>query len=286
MKILTSIILIISFNVNAQQEPQFSMFWQNYSLFNPANSGLDYEHYANITYRNNWVKLENSPKVMSALYETKIDKFNSGIGVGFLRDRIGLQVSNRYYINYNYQISFNKSKLSLGLGTAYDIMQFNTDWLPPSGLGGTLDPNLPVGLKQGKLNLNFGAVYKLKRLKIGISLTQANQALYEKLSFKKAKHFFLLAQYRIQVVDKFEIIPTFYLKSDFIAGVWDLNMRFIYDKKYWIGFFYRQYKTIGFQAGFTIFNNFNLAYNYDLVSSPFAQYYGATHEFSLGVKLK
>ncbi len=68
---LTLILLVISLMGFSQQEPQFYMFWNNYSMFNPANTGLHYNHFGNMVYRTQRVGIEKQPITFTGIYGTK-----------------------------------------------------------------------------------------------------------------------------------------------------------------------------------------------------------------------
>lgn len=61
-KTILFVLLLIVTKVNAQQEPQFTMYWSNYSLYNPAASGIFSKHYVSVSGREQWVGFEGAPK--------------------------------------------------------------------------------------------------------------------------------------------------------------------------------------------------------------------------------
>src|SRR4051812_17678162 len=96
--------LIFSINSNAQQEPRSSFFWNNYMHTNPAMTGAVYKHQANAQWRNQWTKTNGAPTTLWVNYAAKIDQVNSGIGVSYEYDVIGLNKSHTALLSYAYHI--------------------------------------------------------------------------------------------------------------------------------------------------------------------------------------
>jgi type IX secretion system PorP/SprF family membrane protein len=289
-RIITIALLFVTLIGFSQQEPQFSLFWKNYSLFNPANTAVSNTHYANVSYRLEHLELTTNPQNVSANYEMKIKKINSGVGLGYLNQKIGLSTSQKMYLNYAYHLKLPKinGSISIGLSANYQIMKFTSSWNgPTTGYNSVLDPSLPKGASEGRLNVNSGLLFKTKKIEIGVSLTQINEPRFDKLNFSNSEHIFGMASYKFQLIKGLIYQPTIYFKSDYVAGVIELNNRFILKDKYFIGLMYRHDVAVGVQLGATLFTNFQIAYAYDLLTSPLTQYAkGGYHEMTLSFKIK
>jgi type IX secretion system PorP/SprF family membrane protein len=274
--IITSIITTIGFS---QSEPQYAMFWQNASLYNPAQTSTAYQHYANVNYRVQWVGIENNPKTLTAQYETKLKDNYGAIGVGYEHDLIGFTRSNKAYLNYAYHLEVKQvGVLSFGLGVAYERMKFKYGFATPSP---GPDPSLPIsGVSGDALNVNAGLFYKINNLELGVSSTQINQATIKKINFTNARHLFVYAGYNFHLSPKIELMPRFYYKSDFVAGIWEVNTQLKFDKKYWFGFTYRAKDGLGAQIGCDLKERFRIGYGIEFVTGPLANYGSDTHEIT------
>lgn len=287
MKRILIISLLISVKGLSQSEPQFNMFWNNYSMFNPANTGLHYKHYGNVTYLSQWDKVEGAPNSFTANYETKLEKINSGVGAGYLRDVIGLFTDNRFYLNYAYQLSFENSVLSFGSSLFFRRIGFNPNWYAPeTGTNSSLDPNLPIGAYDTKLNVNVGISYKREKLEIGLSTTQINEPNYTDVNFNGARHYFGLLSYQFKLTENLNLKPTLYYKTDGVVGVLDLNALFTLKNKYWLGLSVRSTSAFGGQLGIDIKEKLRIGYAYDYFNSDLSVYRNSTHEITLGILLK
>ncbi len=282
-KKITVLLLLTSVLSFGQQEPQFSMPWNNYSLYNPANTGVNNQHFSNITYRLAYLGISNNPQYITANYETKIDKINSGIGLGYIFDKKGVGESQKIRLNYAYHLTFkNNNSLSFGISGDYQLNKFNPNWNPPEF---PTDPNLPEAISQGKINLNGGLLFKTKRLEVGVGLTQINQPYFDNLNFTNQRHINVMASYKIQLITDLVYKPSIYFISDFIAGSLQINNQFVLKEKYFLGLMYRHTDAVGIQLGATFFKNFQIAYGFDLLTGPLTQFENS-HEVALTFRIK
>lgn len=289
-RILITLVLFTTTISLAQSEPQFTMFWNNYSMFNPANTGLHYKHYGNMVYRAQWDKVENAPNSFTGLYEAKLDSINSGVGVGYLRDVNGFFDNNRVYVNYTYHSKGNilGGNLSYGASIVYSQLKFNPNYIVIcDGCEVQPDSFLPVvGTSQGKLNLNFGVAYKRERLEVGLSSTQINQPFYDEINFQNARHYFGMVSYDFKLSQNFDLKPSLFIKGVGSFYSLDLNALLTFKKQYWLGVTYRKSDAFAFQGGIDIKEKFRLGYSYDLLTSALSNYTSGSHEIVLGILIK
>jgi len=299
LKLILFFVSITTFGFS-QQEPQFTQFWNNYSLFNPANTAVDHFYAINSNYRTRFVDQGEQPQLISVNFEGKMPNLNSGIGGGYIFNKIGFAKSNKIYLTYAYHLKFkNESILSVGASADFQIMSFNPVWnAPQTGTQTVLDPSLPSTAKDYGVNINAGVMYKTKKLKLGLSLTQINEILLEKVNFKNTRHLFALASYKFGK-GKFLYTPTISFKSNFQFSSIDFNNMFEYNKKIFLGFTYRHVDVFAFMLGYQFKFNKNqktringmlsktgvdalkLMYSYDINTGPLAPYGFNAHEISL-----
>jgi len=102
MKRIFLICCLVSFFGFTQTESQFDMYWNNYSMFNPANTGFEYNHFESAIYRSQWTGVEGTSNDVTALYSTKVNEINNGVGIGYMFVQIGNKNSNQLYFNFAY----------------------------------------------------------------------------------------------------------------------------------------------------------------------------------------
>lgn len=197
MKALTTILFIsLLSGYHAQQETFSSMFWNNYTLFNPAATGLFYKHQANVMYRDQWDKVNGAPRTFTANYNTKLDFLHGGIGANYVHDKIGFTNTDRINLNYSYHLQLGKEGV-LAAGISAGLIHSATD------------PSLPYSSQKGNaFTMNFGLVYKTERLNIGLSSTNLNEPTIKKLYYSFARHYYLNADYLFELTPHFDLKPA------------------------------------------------------------------------------
>ena len=267
----------------AQQEPQFTMYWNNYSLFNPAATGLFYANYASVCGRQQWTGFPGEPKTISVVYDCKLTKINSGIGINYFIDQLGLETNNKININYSYQIQFKKGGV-LSTGLAVGVLQKTIDYskviLPTPD---TLFPNNKI--TDYMPNINLGVMYKTPRFLFGLGVTQLTEPVSQKLNFKNARNCFLNCSYDISIAQYWDFKPGIYIKSDLTATQLDINLIARYDKKYWVGLTYRMSDAIAVMADIDILGKYRIGYSYDYTISTIKNYSSGSHEVVLALML-
>lgn len=255
-------------------------------MFNPANTGLHYKHYGNAVYRSQWDGVENAPNSFTGIYEAKLESINSGVGIGYLHDVIGLGSSKRIYLNYAYHLQLDNSLLSIGGAAVFNRLGFKEGWVTPDG-GAVFDPNLPVGAYDIKLNVNFGITYKRDKLEIGVSSTQINEPFYNDVNFQSTRYYMGMVAYQFELSKNIDLKPRFYIKSDGVASIMEVNTLFTLKNKYWMGLTYRHSDGIGIQAGIDFKEKFRIGYSYDFMTNKIIGQYGSgSHEIVFAILIK
>lgn len=308
---LTIGLVFISVLGISQQAPQFTQFWNNYSLYNPAYtaSGMEIIQFGS-NYRTDFDNSGNQPFIVSANYEHKIKSINSGVGLGCAFQRVGLMKSQNLYLNYAFHLPLPKLKGSLSIGVSADWqrMKFSTMWNgPTTGTNSSLDPSLPTGPVGHALNINSGVLFRSRKLKIGLSLTQINEPRLTKVNFTNARHLFALASYDFRIRNTVGYTPMVLFKSDFVSRTVELNNMFDYKKKVFLGASYRHTDAIAFQVGFqfkfftrsrgvseggkdsgTLKSSpdlFKVMYSYDISTGPLSHHGYNSHEISIAYRI-
>lgn len=264
----------------AQQEAQFTMFWNNYSSFNPAATGLFNKHYASVSGRHQWVGFGEEPITVNAVYDFKWNKINSGIGINYLYDQLGFEKNNEINLNYSYQMNFKKDRI-LSSGVSFGLLKKSIDFSKFIPLNPN-DPLLANSIKKDYFfNINVGFVFKTPHFLLGFSTTQINKTDSEILPFKNSRHYYLACSYNAMIRENFNFRPSILVKSDLASTQYDFNLITIYKKRVWAGFAYRITDAVAFMAGIDIKGKYRIGYSYDYTISKIANYSKGSHEIVL-----
>lgn len=279
-KLLTSALLFASCAM-AQQEPQFTQFWNALPYFNPATGAREYDHEAYVNVRDQWTKAYGNPSTQLLSYSTKLKGINSSVGGSYLHEDIGFTINHKAKFTYAYHLRLGrKSTLSLGVAAGVNYLK-NSDeiiWLYP--------PSSSFYAPSYGFTADFGVAYTWRGLDVGVSLTQLPQTKYTN-GYRDALHFFGYLGYDIQLSRLFKLRPQLFYKSDMNFQSLDLNMMAYYKNKIYTGVTFRNGDCWGFFAGWDIKERFRVSYAYDMWFSKLNNgIVGGTHEIGLGFLFK
>jgi len=267
----------------SQQESIFTQFWNTKQQFNPAFTGLELRHEAHAIGRWQWNGVNAAPDNQLLSYAAKINKWNSGLGLTYLHEKIGFIELNQVKANYSYNLIFNENhSLSFGVSGGFNLLKIEAYWIPPTTSN---DPMLPQNETSFGFTPDLGIAYKFKRLKTGFSVTQLVDSRSTS-NYTEARHYYLFANYSFGNEEKFQILPQVLLRTDLVKLSADINALMSYQNKYWLGLTWRTSDAICFTAGYTLLKKFNLSYSYDLTINKLSSISTGSHEIHLGFTLR
>lgn len=273
MKTILSIAFTFIFTLSFAQQ---DMFWNDYSNFNPAMSGFQYQQHGAISY-SDFLRSDWSGKELSANYNMRLAQ-KHGIGVNFSGySHTSFYNSSNVVANYNYQFDLNEAgKLSTGIGAGVNVLNINSH-------------NIPEPLTH--LQLNIGVGYKWKGLTAGISIQNIAQRRAQLIPgfFSKTKPVYAIhASYDFNLGKRFQLTPRAIFEHNY--GYTELNgaLSLTFDKKFSIGALYAFHNEIGFHAGWNIKEKFRVAYSVKSSFSSFTQSFLSytRQELTLGFQLR
>ena len=279
------VLVFIASGANAQQLPFTSQYMFNDYLINPAVGGsLNYMPIA-LSIRSQWVGLEGSPKTQFLSAHSKLGR-KIGVGGYVFRDEAGPINEQGIQLSYSYHIqTADKTFLAFGLGG----MLFNHS-IATSKL--KFDEPDDIALSNIKSDVapdaSFGILFYSDIFKIGFSVPQIFQNnLYENLSSDNqntlVRHYFLHGEMIFNVSDNFDIAPG--MLSKMVPGAppqFDVNVKGLYQKKYWLGLSYRHSESIVTMIGME-YQQFQIGYSYDITMTDIGDYSSGSHELYLAV---
>lgn len=285
--IRTLVLVFIASGTYAQQLPFTSQYMFNDYLINPAVGGsLNYMPIA-LSIRSQWVGLEGSPKTQFLSAHSKLGR-KIGVGGYVFRDEAGPITEQGVQLSYSYHIqTADKTFLAFGLGG----MLFNHS-IATSKL--KFDEPDDIALSNIKSDVapdaSFGILYYSESFKVGFSVPQIFQNnLYENLSSDNqntlVRHYFLHGEIIFNVNDNFDIAPGMLTKM--VPGAppqFDVNVKGLYQKKYWLGLSYRHQESIVTMVGME-YQQFQIGYSYDFTMTDIGDYSSGSHELYLAIRI-
>src|SRR5688572_8123360 len=102
MKKLSSILIICcALQVAAQQDPQFTQYWVNSALINPAHTSVNNNTSLNLSGRYQWTSMRGAPQTHTLSFMTKATE-KLGVGGSYVLDRIGPSLTNNVNLDLAY----------------------------------------------------------------------------------------------------------------------------------------------------------------------------------------
>ncbi|MBU0486498.1 MAG: type IX secretion system membrane protein PorP/SprF [Bacteroidetes bacterium] len=269
-----------------QQEPPFSNYESNLSIFNPALTGAEYKNFVTLVGRNQWIDFPHHPVTYSAVVESKWTAIRSGIGLNFLYDQLGFEESNHVYLNYAYHHPLRKNR-SISGGIAFGVYHNHIEidsLVSESSFFGTIEDPLLQQDPSGSVWMgNAGLLYRTYHVTVGFSLSQI--ALSRATGFiNPVVHCFFFAKYEIPLSYELKITPEFIYRTDQSSYLneFGLSIKF---RNFWMGGSLRNSSTWVGKVGVDIQKKFRIGYAYDYFT-PDPSRFGPTHEVVLGFVVK
>jgi type IX secretion system PorP/SprF family membrane protein len=294
--------------LRAQQLPVFSQYLFNGFLINPAYAGLDGYSAVNLTAREQWVGIPNSPKTYMVSYQTRflgksfvskgaaarqkmMSKYTSGrVGIGgvIYNDRNGLINRTGGQVTYAYHIKLDRHE-NISLAVSGLLYQFSIDRsrIQTENADRLIDNTI---LNMIIPDVGVGAVYTSETFYGGVSIDQLLQS-YLKLGGNKIdkeyrlyRQYYVTAGYRYDIDKETAIEPSCLIKvTNQFSYQLDLTTKVIFNRDYWAGLSYRTGSAIVLQAGVSV-ERFHFGYAFDYNLRSINKHGYGTHEFMIAYK--
>ena len=306
--IVAILLLIFTAGIKAQQLPLYSQYMFNKFLINPAVAGSDGYTSINLTAREQWLGIDNSPKTHSLSYQTRILKRSYiikstavkkkvfhpstggrvGVGGYVFDDRNGLVSRTGFQLTYAYHIWLDETQLSFGLsGTAFQF-RINDEELK---FYDQSEPLLSGDLRKTIFvpDANFGVYLLNSGYHVGFSVAQLFQS-YLKVGnaglsdYRMLRHYYLSGGYIFPLQNEFTLEPSILIKTtEELLYQIDFNAKLQYKQDYWVGLSYRTAGAVVLIAGVRL-DKFYFGYAFDYTLSSIMKHSIGSHEFMMAVK--
>jgi type IX secretion system PorP/SprF family membrane protein len=308
----------------AQQRPHYTQYIMNNYIVNPAISGIENYVDVKLSMRKQWVGIDGAPSTFYLTAHGPIGKtdekqtatsFNRdgenprgkrywedytaaaphhGVGVNIMNYKTGY--INRLYAtaSYAYHVGINaNTNLAAGFGLGFSGTNIDRSKIE---LANPFDPaiNAATG-ESNKINpeLNAGLWLYSSSYFAGISAQQIipSQFILTDTSLGKSTavpHLFGTAGYRFFLTEDITMLPSVMFRYISSMPLYkDVNVKFQYQDRFWLGGSYRFEEGFAAMAGLNISNTMNISYSYDInnASDLISSMQRGTHEIVVGFLL-
>lgn len=298
-------------NAVSQQLPLYSQYMLNGFLINPALAGNDGYTAINLTAREQWLGLAQSPKTHSISFQTRVLKTSYiskstsvkkkiqrpsrsgriGLGGHIFNDKNGIIDRTGFQLTYAYHIPLNtttNSQLSFGISANFFQFKINEEDIK------LYDIDDPLILEYDKVmyipDASFGAYFTTRDYYAGFSATQLFRASFKlgkdgSSDYRMLRHYYLTGGYSFDINGDFSLQPSVLLKTsdDINSFQVDINLKAFYQEDYWLGISYRSSDAIIIMGGIKV-DQYFFGYAFDYSLSSIRKHSFGSHEIVIAVK--
>jgi type IX secretion system PorP/SprF family membrane protein len=284
--VATAFGMFLAFQVEAQQDPQFTQYFDNALFVNPAYAGSTGMLTATTIHREQWVGFEGRPSSTTISLHSPLTYESVGVGITAVRDVIGPLNQTMFYGDFSYSLRLTeKSKLAFGLKAGLNLINSSISTLQTTQTG---DQNLIDVRSRINPNFGFGIYYHTPKFFAGLSTPKLiEQSLDGTASNKEKRHYFGIVGAVFPVNSRWKIRPTSQVKATIGAPISiDLSVTGIYQDKIWFGSMYRLNAAFGVFAQYQISPSFRIGLASDFSTTQIRKYNYGTYEFLLSYDFK
>lgn len=277
--------------MNAQQDPNYTLYRYTMNLINPAYAGANKTTDLGINVRSQWANVKGAPQTQSLIFGTPMGK-NVGLGVSVISDKTFIEKQTSMALDFSYHLKLNeKYDLYFGLKGSFNSYNANTEGLVTYGI--SQDPKL-MNLN-GRFNPNVGAGLYLKHNDYFVSFSVPKILRADRLEQENGiatlganrTHIYLAGGYNFALSGSTVFKPTVLFRyvnaspmSVDLTGVFEFNGNFD------IGAAYRIDESVSGLVLFKASKSMRIGYAYESsLKSSIQNIDNGTHEIMLSLTL-
>lgn len=284
---ILGLLLLLSFQIEAQQNPHYTQYMYNMSTINPGYATDTGSMNFGALYRMQWVGSEGGPTTGTFFGHSPLAK-NVEVGLSIVHDEIGDVVKETgVFADFAYIVKLNETnKVSFGLKAGASFFSTNFDGFVYSD--DLPDPAFANNLSKTFPNIGVGAFYFGENYYLGLS--SPNLLTTKHLERKsgivttgvEAIHYFFTGGYVFNLNDNLKFKPAFMARG--LSGAplaLDITSNFLINNKFEIGAGYRVEDAISGLVNFRISPTLRIGYAYDYTLSNLGRFNSGSHEIMI-----
>jgi type IX secretion system PorP/SprF family membrane protein len=285
IQVLVTVVLEAMFSITyAQQDPQFTQYFDNTLFVNPAYAGSNDVLNFTALHRQQWVGFDGRPVSSSFSLHSPLSYESVGVGLTFVNDQLGPLKQNMVYGDFSYTLKFKnpKNKLSFGLKAGMNVISMGTSSLVTTEAN---DPKL-ISNVVNHINPNLGAgiYYHTPKFFIGASSPKVLERSYDGLDNRnlEQRHYFGIIGGVIKLNTTWKLRPTAQVKLTNNAPMSiDMSLAGVYMDKFWIGGMYRLNAAFGAFIQYQLTDQLKAGFASDFGTQTIKNYNNGSFEIML-----
>jgi type IX secretion system PorP/SprF family membrane protein len=276
-KIIVFSVLLLSLRLNAQQDPQFTQYFDNFLHVNPAYAGSSGMLSATAIHREQWVGFAGAPRSTTLSLHTPLNYRSVGLGLTAVNDMIGPIRQNMVYVDFSYTLKLGKTaRLALGLKGGMNMLNVSTQGLANVDAN---DPAFANALNRINPNVGFGVYYHDEHFFIGLSSPRILENTASTTTYLEQRHYFGIVGGIFSVAEQWKLRPSIQVKSTMGAPLsLDFSLAAIFKDKLWLGAMNRWKAAAGGFVQYQICRQFRLGLASEFGMTPIRNYNNGTFE--------
>ena len=288
--ILVVFTALLSFETQAQQDPQYTQYMYNTMSVNAGYAGQRNVLSATALYRTQWVGIDGAPKTITFGIHSPLKNERIGLGLNIVSDQLGPAEETSIDANVSYTIPVDESgDLELSFGIKGGLHILDTDW--SKGRFQNSDRLFNENIDLISPTLGAGLYLHSEKWYLGLSVpnilnTEYYDDFQESIATERL-HYFLIGGYVFDLSDNTKLKPAFLVKG--VSGaplIADLSVNALFNDKFTLGLAYRWDDSVSGLVGFQINPGLFLGYAYDATTTALNNYNSGTHEIMLRFELQ
>ncbi len=262
--------LLMVNKVQAQQDPNFTLYNFNMNIINPAFAGNKDTPELNMVYRSQYLGIDDGPRTAALSYSRALGS-NLGIGISVINDRVFVlnETDVALDISYRLQTSDN-TNIYFGLKAGGGFVNID---LTKSNAPGN-DPLFTQN--QSFFNAHIGAGLNIQNEKFNISISTPNflngtryikQGNAPSAAVDKM-HFYIGGSYNFTLSDNLLLTPRFMMRT--VEGAptsYDVGSSLEINEKITAGANYRVEEMVSIYGLINVIDNLKFGVAYDMVTT-------------------
>ena len=278
--------------LSAQQIGQYTQYFSNELIINPAFAGAHEVLSLTMVHRSQWTGLDGAPSTQTLSGHSLFKNDHIGLGASIINDKVGIHQNLTINTSYAYHMQVNRDayfSMGLQLGMNHKQSDFG------SVAGHLFNPNDPgiSGFTETitSFELGTGLYYRDERLHIGLSsprLFSSKTKLNDSIGIELNKpHYFLYSRYRFPINHDIKIQPGLLVK--YLPGVpvsFDLHFAAIFNEVLLAGLSYRSFESVDLVLQAKLTPQLKTGYNFDYPIGKVGELSRSSHEIMLNYIFK
>ncbi len=286
--LLLVIAILLSFIYYGQQNALNSQYLFNDFAINPAVAGTKNYTPLSLSYRRQWVGIDEAPISQNLMLHSYIGE-NSGGGIHFFNDASGPSKRTGLNSTFSYHVKTGKNSL-LSFGLSGSITQFSID---RNRLITDIPGDIAVNKNYNQIvaDCNFGILFKGERHFIGLSgfnLLENKTNLFATTTpivNSLERILYGSAGYNFKIGAEIDLQPSAVIRYMFNSLYQiDGNLKLTIKETFWVGGSYRMDDVMSFMGGIEI-GSLVIGYAHEISTSAIKDYNDGTHELFVCLKL-